>query len=451
MTSRVIGKCKRLAFAAVLVAAAAAPAGAQQAGSLELNGFGTWTKFDNSLNFEDKFGAGGLLGIFFAKNVALEGDASYTKTHFDTGVPGDFGYLPIRARLAAHVPLGSSYSSLILGAGYVAALYRNDLQETDHGATGLVGFKLGLTRHLALRADGIVDYLPSPFNEGPTVESNVHYTARAGLSILIGSRRSDRHDIRADSSEDTEQGRADTIQQVEQARIDSIRSAERLRADSAQRVAEAQVDSIRQAAVQDSLRIAKRVRQDSLRLAQQVAQADSLRRAERARADSIQRVEQARVDSIRRAGVEDSMRVAERAREDSLRLAQRTGQVDSLQMQLMLERKKNLVLLGVTFESNQSRLTTDAAKVLDFVAQSLQAHPETKIEVGGYTDATGSAAYNQRLSLARARAVRAYLIRQGVVAEQLTAVGHGTADPIASNDTAEDRAQNRRVELKRID
>jgi outer membrane protein OmpA-like peptidoglycan-associated protein len=382
---------KDFTLAVLLAVAVAAPAAAQRAGSIELDGFGTWTKFDNSLRFKDRFGAGGLLGIFIAKNIALEGDASYTRTHFDTGLPGDFNYIPIRARLAAHVPLGSSYSRLILGAGYVAALYRKDLHESDNGLTGLVGLKLGLSRHIALRADGIIDYVPTPFNEAG---SNVHYSARAGVSILLGSYPPNQDSIRADS-----------VQRATQARADSIQRAEAARADSVQRAAQA-------------------------------------------RTDSVQRVEAARADSIRQAAVQDSLRAAQVAREDSLRQA---GQVDSMQIQLMLERKKNLVLTGVTFEFNKSRLTLDAMKVLDFVAQSVKAHPEAKIEVGGYTDAVGSAAYNLRLSLARARSVRVYLIQQGVAADQLTAVGYGKSKPVASNATEEGRAQNRRVELRRLD
>lgn len=384
---------KNFIVAALLAVVAATPAAAQRPGSFELDGFGTWTKFDESLQFKDRFGAGGLLGIFLAKNIALEGDASYTETHFDTGL-GDFSYIPIRARLAAHLPLGSSYSRLILGAGYVGARYRKDLSESDDGFTGLVGLKLGLSRHFGLRADGIIDYVPSPFTGAG---SNVHYSVRAGLSLLLGSYPPNQDSIRADS-----------VQRAEQARTESIRRAEQARADSVERAAQA-------------------------------------------RADSIQRVEQARTDSIRQAAVQDSLRAAQQAQEDSLRLAREAGRVDSVQFQLMLERKKSLVLTGVTFDFNKSRLTLDAKKVLDFVAQSVKTHPEAKIEVGGYTDSKGSAAYNKRLSLGRARAVRVYLIEQGVPADQITAVGYGEATPVAPNDTEEGRAQNRRVELKRLD
>jgi len=390
MSTSVVRSCELAALAAVSLLFALRPAAAQRPGSVEIDGFGTWTRFDNSLGWKDRFGGAGGLGIFFVKNVALEGDVSYTETHLDNGLPGDFKYIPIRGRLAAHVPLGSSYSRLILGAGYVAGRYREDLHETDHGINGLVGFRLGLSPHVGLRADGLIDYFPSPFNESPTNGANVHYSVRAGLSILLGKYPPNQDSIRADS-----------IQRAEQAK----RLAERARADSIQRAAQA-------------------------------------------RTDSIQRAERARADSLRQMAVADSIRAAQRAHEDSLRMA---GQVDSMQMRLMLERKQNLVLRGVTFEFNKSRLTLNAQKVLDFVAQSLTSNPEAKIEVGGYTDNVGPARYNQRLSEARARSVRNYLVQHGVAAAQLTAVGHGESDPVASNDTEEGRAQNRRVELRRTD
>jgi outer membrane protein OmpA-like peptidoglycan-associated protein len=377
-----------LTFAALLTFVGT-PVQAQRPVSVELDGLGTWTHFDESLDFKNRFGASGGLGIFFLKNVAVEGDVSYTETHLKSGLPGDFKYIPIRARLAAHVPLGSSYSRLILGAGYVAARYREGLHETDDGFTGLVGLKLGLSPHFGLRADGIIDYMPSPFNESPTNGSDVHFTVRAGVAVLLGSYPPNQDSIRADS-----------IQRAERARAEQIRLAEQARADSIQRAAQA-------------------------------------------RTDSVQRAERARADSMRLA---DSLRAAEQARSDSLR---RAGQIDSMQMREMLERRHSLVLQGVTFEFNKSRLTLNAQKVLDFVSQSLAAHPEAKIEVAGYTDNVGSAAYNQRLSLARARAVRAYLIQHGVPAEQLTALGRGESDPIAPNTSDEGRAQNRRVELRR--
>ncbi len=84
------------------------------------------------------------------------------------------------------------------------------------------------------------------------------------------------------------------------------------------------------------------------------------------------------------------------------------------------------------------------------IAESLVANEEIKVQVGGHTDSSGSAALNKRLSAARAESVRQYLISKGVAADRLTAVGFGPSKPIASNKTAAGRAQNRRVELTRL-
>jgi OOP family OmpA-OmpF porin len=115
------------------------------------------------------------------------------------------------------------------------------------------------------------------------------------------------------------------------------------------------------------------------------------------------------------------------------------------------ERGKTLVLEGVNFDFNSDRLTAGSAETLDRVAASLVANPEVQIEVDGHTDAKGNDAYNQKLSQRRAEAVKAYLVGKGVNAGQLSAKGYGEKQPIASNDTEEGRAQNRRVELKRHD
>ena len=87
----------------------------------------------------------------------------------------------------------------------------------------------------------------------------------------------------------------------------------------------------------------------------------------------------------------------------------------------------------------------------DAVAQSLAANDSIRVEVGGHTDNTGSRATNLALSQARAEAVRHYLVRHGVAADRLVARGYGPDSPVAGNGTREGRAQNRRVELRRID
>ena len=107
-----------------------------------------------------------------------------------------------------------------------------------------------------------------------------------------------------------------------------------------------------------------------------------------------------------------------------------------------------LVMPGdVTFETNSASLDSRFFSVLDSVATVLQEYKSTLVTVAGYTDSTGSPAYNQKLSEKRAATVALYLHSRGVAQERLAAIGHGEAHPVAGNDTAEGRAKNRRVEI----
>jgi outer membrane protein OmpA-like peptidoglycan-associated protein len=107
-----------------------------------------------------------------------------------------------------------------------------------------------------------------------------------------------------------------------------------------------------------------------------------------------------------------------------------------------------LVMPGdVTFETNSASLDSKFFDVLDSVATVLQEYKSTLVTVAGYTDSTGAADYNQKLSEKRATTVALYLHSRGVAKERLAAIGHGEAHPVAGNDTAEGRARNRRVEI----
>jgi outer membrane protein OmpA-like peptidoglycan-associated protein len=107
-----------------------------------------------------------------------------------------------------------------------------------------------------------------------------------------------------------------------------------------------------------------------------------------------------------------------------------------------------LVMPGdVTFETNSSSLNSSFFSVLDSVAVVLDEYKSTLVTVAGYTDSTGSADYNQKLSEKRATTVALYLHSRGVAQQRLAAIGHGEKNPVASNNTAEGRARNRRVEI----
>ncbi|MGF1548749.1 MAG: OmpA family protein, partial [Thiotrichales bacterium] len=115
------------------------------------------------------------------------------------------------------------------------------------------------------------------------------------------------------------------------------------------------------------------------------------------------------------------------------------------------EKTASITLEGVNFKTASAELTADSSAVLERVVAALRAATTLKIEVAGHTDSQGNDELNQQLSQKRAESVRQYLINAGVDADRLVAKGYGEVEPVASNDTDDGRAKNRRVELKRLD
>lgn len=101
----------------------------------------------------------------------------------------------------------------------------------------------------------------------------------------------------------------------------------------------------------------------------------------------------------------------------------------------------------ILFDYDSSALRSASRTTLSDLAQNFRQYPDNRIIVEGHTDSAGSDAYNQRLSEQRASNVADYLIDQGVAASSITVYGFGEARPKASNDTAEGRQRNRRVEI----
>jgi outer membrane protein OmpA-like peptidoglycan-associated protein len=126
-------------------------------------------------------------------------------------------------------------------------------------------------------------------------------------------------------------------------------------------------------------------------------------------------------------------------------------QVDENGCPVVEEIKEQLTLLGVNFVSGSAELTPTSMDVLKEVANSLIAYPAVMIEVRGHTDSTGPSELNRNLSQERAMSVRQALIDLGVAPNRITAVGYGEDYPIASNESKEGRAANRRVEIHRTD
>jgi len=102
---------------------------------------------------------------------------------------------------------------------------------------------------------------------------------------------------------------------------------------------------------------------------------------------------------------------------------------------------------SITFDTNSAEIKPEFRAALDQIARSINQYDGTVVRVEGHTDSTGRAEYNQTLSVNRAQSVVSYLAQRGVAHHRMQAIGYGQSQPIASNDTPEGRAQNRRVEI----
>jgi outer membrane protein OmpA-like peptidoglycan-associated protein len=263
-----------------------------------------------------------------------------------------------------------------------------------------------------------------------------------------------------------EDARLITLQRIEAERQENERRA----AAERERVAkEAQADEARKRAQADEARRAEELRraqaEETTRLEQQRrAQADADRlAADKARAAAeAERLAaekaKAEADAARaalateaekaRLAAADADRARLRAETDKERLRQQLLQ----QLNLILETRdtvRGLIvnMSDVLFDTAKYTLRPIAREKLARLAGIILAYPGLRIEVEGHTDSVGGDAYNQRLSEQRADGVLQYLLSNGLPAASLTARGFGKTMPVASNDTAAGRQQNRRVEL----
>ncbi len=114
---------------------------------------------------------------------------------------------------------------------------------------------------------------------------------------------------------------------------------------------------------------------------------------------------------------------------------------------LKMNSSASVVMDGITFETGRVELTQESKILLDAIAKSLLQNSDIRLQINGYTDNTGNASANIRVSLNRAKEVVRYLNEKGINMSRLRAQGFGSANPLASNKTKEGRAKNRRVEF----
>ncbi|HEX7706813.1 MAG TPA: OmpA family protein [Thermoanaerobaculia bacterium] len=190
-----------------------------------------------------------------------------------------------------------------------------------------------------------------------------------------------------------------------------------------------EAERVRASALADAQRLRVEAAQESAELRDQVA-------AERARATQTEA-------ELARAREE----LARRDAANQQRIATMQAELAKLAETRTSERGFIVTLPGLFFATGQSALQTGARNALARIADQLRNNPDVRIAIEGHTDSVGSEELNQRLSERRATAVRDYLVSRGLPAERMTTTGLGQNAPVASNDTAAGRQQNRRVEL----
>lgn len=257
---------------------------------------------------------------------------------------------------------------------------------------------------------------------------------------------------------------------AERAAAAARENSARLDAERSRAAADAAARSREEAQRQQALESERRARAEAERAAAEanaartkaLAEADALRNErEKAAAQALAdrerlAAEQSRIAADQaRAAAEQSRLAAEQSR-----LAAEKAQREKQELRVMLIEQLNKVLetrdtarglivnmSDVLFDTGKFTLKPLAREKLAKISGIVIAHPGLKLEVEGHTDNVGTDELNQKLSEQRADSVRGYLIQQGLNAAIVTARGFGEAQPVASNDTAAGRAQNRRVEM----
>jgi outer membrane protein OmpA-like peptidoglycan-associated protein len=255
----------------------------------------------------------------------------------------------------------------------------------------------------------------------------------AQVEQLLAS-RADRRDILS-------QSRA-AVQAAEEARLQAIGRRATEAEEAARAAAAAREQAARDAAARETA--ARRAAEEDRHRAEQAAHAAAReqQRAEEARRDA----EAARAAAQAEAARADALRAEAEHRRAALREALRRQLSDILETR---DTARGLVVnVGdVLFETARYALRPPAREKLARFAGVVLAHPDLAVQVEGFTDSTGSAAVNERLSQQRADAVGDFLTAQGLPRDRVTTRGYGASHPVASNDTPDGRRQNRRVEL----
>lgn len=227
------------------------------------------------------------------------------------------------------------------------------------------------------------------------------------------------------------------------ARLDAVAEGQRRQAAEEARLQAEQARAQAQAAQADAERM--KAEADKARQEAEIARKEA--DAARAAAEQQKQALAVEADKARKAA-EESDRLRQQAEQEKADLrAQLLQQLNTILATRDTARGLIANMSDVLFKTGSYELLSGARERLAKVSGIVIAHPGLHLEVEGHTDSVGGDEYNQKLSENRARAVRDYLVQQGIADNSIVSRGLGKTQPVATNDTAEGRQANRRVEL----
>jgi outer membrane protein OmpA-like peptidoglycan-associated protein len=247
---------------------------------------------------------------------------------------------------------------------------------------------------------------------------------------------------------------------AETARLAAQSEADRVKRENAAKMETARNDAERADRANAAQMAAAQAEAGRLKLQNDARTADAQAEADRLKSDNAAQAAAAQTEADRLKRENDAQRAGAQADLDRAAADKARAEREKVELRALLLSQFNAVLQtrdtarglvvnmsDVLFDTGKFSLRPLAREKLAKVAGIVSGHPGLKLDVDGYTDSVGGDNYNQRLSEQRGSAVRDYLTQSGMAPASVTTQGFGKADPVASNDTASGRQQNRRVEI----
>ncbi len=401
---------------AVLAASAAVvappPLTAQRAHQLELGGYGSFTRYDHLMNLQSRIGAGARLGYFINNGLGLELEGGIAQPR--TQNPLVFTTVRwIAASVVLNLHAGRNVPYVLGGYTRIAYGGANDAPYdfSDHALHGAIGDRISLIPGVALRLEGRAIFAPRTDSRFGGSWAG-YFVGSVGLSMFALGRSGAvpvRDRVRAPLIVDSD---GDGVVESLDRCADTPRGA--------------QVDATGCPLDGDKDGVANGI--DQCPESSPGSTVDAKGCTLDADGDGI-------ADALDRCPA-----TARGAAVDATGCPTATGDLTRLFG----------VMRGVSFEASGSSLTAGSYAILNDIAATLIAHPEVRVEIAAYTDDAGVPGTIVRMTQLRAEVVRSYLAGRGVPSGRMVARGYGSASPIASNATPAGRAQNRRVELRRL-